>query len=64
MNKVIDLMLKRKQVPVVIELTVILSHSYVYCDMTISFLSILRKLPSRCLMETNQSLRYYLETSP
>ena len=41
--KVSNLMLKKKQLPVVIEMTVILSHSCVYWDMTISFLSTLGK---------------------
>ena len=49
-------MLKKKQLPVVTELTVILSYSYVLCDMTISFLSILGKLPFHYLIETSQSL--------
>ena len=37
---------KKKQLPVVVELTVILGHLYVYFDMTISFSSILGKLHS------------------
>ena len=57
-----DLMLQKKQLPVVIELTIVLSHLYVCCDMTISFSSILEKLPSYCLIETSQSLKYCLET--
>ena len=39
-------MFKKKQLPVATELTVTLSHSYDFCDMIISFLSILGKLPS------------------
>ena len=39
--KVSNLMLKKNQL---IELTVVLSHSYVCCDMAISFLSIVGKL--------------------
>ena len=57
-------MLKKKQMPVVIELTVILSYSYVYCDMAIPFLFILGKLISHCLIEKSDSLKYYIETRP
>ena len=59
--KLSELMLKKKLLPILIELIVTVYHSHVCCDMTNLLLLIFGKLPSHCLIETNQSLKYCLK---